>query len=131
MNHQPAPGSPAWQDERDAENATELAQAVSALADVRRRIAGLKAAENVYAKRVRELLPVGTQGKEIAGERVTVTQAMKFSPELARKILSPVVLASIAVPVIDPKLAEQMLPGAVFEQCKVPNGQPRITFGKS
>lgn len=110
---------------------SELDQAVSQLVDTRRRLTYLKELEKQQAARVRALVPVGTERKPAGDVLVSVGQPMKFSVDRAKEILGPDVLKSITVTVseIDPDLAQQVLPGQLYEACKVPNGQPRITFG--
>jgi Asp-tRNA(Asn)/Glu-tRNA(Gln) amidotransferase B subunit len=121
----------------DTKSANPVADAIDAfvaqLADVRKRIAHLKAIDKELAAKVRSFVPAGTIREPHADMLVTVTQPMAFDPEMARKILSPKVLASITEKVttetISEKLAVEILPGKLFKACQTPKGEPRITFG--
>jgi hypothetical protein len=99
------------------------------LRDVRQRLAALKQEADALAARLRLLEGIGELA--IPDGHVTITQPMRFSPELAKQLLSPEKLKEITVVAerIDEKLARDKLTGEIFEKLKEPSGEPRITFG--
>ncbi len=110
----------------------ERREVAARLADIRARLTTMKAEEKRLAGRLRALVPVGSERVKMGDLFVTVTQPMKFSEDRARELLAPEVLAQITrtVEIVDQAMAESVLPGAAFLACKVPAGEPRITFGK-
>ncbi|HEY6020439.1 MAG TPA: hypothetical protein VIY48_11175, partial [Candidatus Paceibacterota bacterium] len=109
----------------------ERVHVVAQLADVRRRLATLKATERELSARARDLIPVGTKSAVFGSETVTVTQPQRFSATLATQVLSPEVLASISRTVIDPALAERNLSPALYDACKENYGTPQVRLGRN
>lgn len=64
---------------------------------------------------------------------VRINHPHKFSPDKAREILPPELLALVEVEVpahteVDPKQAKNLLAPALYKACTVPAGEPRVTI---
>lgn len=60
------------------------------------------------------------------GIKVTVTPNRRFSADRAAEVLPPSLLAAVSRPSIDTSLAKEQLPPALYAQCMVEVGQPRV-----
>jgi hypothetical protein len=75
---------------------------------------------------VREL-GIGGRHETVPGVGVRVqAPSMMFSAAKAREVLTPDQYAAICEPVPSLKLAAQLLPGALLDQCKVPGNKPSV-----
>jgi len=111
---------------------SEMAMLVEQLADTRARQANLKAIGDALAARIREAMG-DTEHATFGRLQVTCKRSRRFSPELARTLLTPDVLSAITVTVdeISDALAKEKLTGAAYESCKEPFGEPRLTFTRA
>lgn len=62
------------------------------------------------------------------GVDVSVTPQRRFNPDHAREVIPAAFLPLVEVTVVDGKKAKAALPPAIYEQCQVETGDPRVTF---
>lgn len=108
-------------------NPEQLKDLCSRLADVRTRMASLKATGDALAAEIRAILQ-GTEDVTVGSMRVTCKPSKRFSVTLAETLLSKAVLDSISETKVSDKLAKELLPPKTYEACRENHGEPRITF---
>ncbi len=99
-----------------------LDELVKRYADVASHIATLNAELDAIKD---ELRAVGTTTAP-CGMSVSVSVNRRFNADRAAEVLPASLLAAVTRPQIDTTLAKAQLPPALYEQCMVEVGQPRV-----
>lgn len=107
--------------ELDPATAATLAKLTATL----EQIAQLTVDAETYKAQLRTKLAPGAY--TIGGRpALSITQTRKFNADRAAEMLPPDMLAAVSRPMVDTKLAKEMLPPALYQLCSVESGKPTV-----
>lgn len=103
----------------------DAAATVAKLRAVLEQIRQLEADADIYKAQLRDALGAGayTVGGKPA---LSITPTRRFDAAHAEQILPPQWLDAVRRPVVDAKLAKELLPPALFAACQVESAKPTV-----
>lgn len=103
----------------------DAAATVAKLAAVLEQIRQLQADAETYKTQLRDVLSAGAY--TVNGQpALSITPTRRFDPAHAEQVLPPQWLTAVQRPVVDGKLAKELLPPALFAACQIESGKPAV-----
>jgi len=99
------------------------------IVDLRNQITQLEERKAELTAELRGKLKVSDEVYTFDDATVSVTQTKVFSAEKARQLIAPSMLPLVEVTTtdVDDAKCRELLPPAIYKECRVPRGKPTVT----